>query len=132
MSLTNYGENLVANYAFNTESVTRPTAWYVGLHTEDPTEAGDTGEVTTGEDADYVRKAVTFGAASSGQVASTGAISWTVNSGSAGYTVTHVVFYDALTSGNAIAYGALASGSRTLSASDVLTFNTGELVVTVD
>lgn len=130
-ALTNHGENLGLNFLFNTETVTRPTAWYVALHTEDPTEAGNVGEVVTGTDADYVRKSITFGAESGGQVLSTNQVSWTVNSASAGYTVTHISICDAASAGNVIAKGALLA-SRTLAANDVLTFNVGEIVASLD
>jgi len=69
MSFTTYGENLLINWAFNVDSVTRPTAWFVAIHTADPTETGATAEMVVGTDADYVRQAVTMGTSSSGSSA---------------------------------------------------------------
>lgn len=131
MSLTNTAENLLLDWLFTTNSVTRPTAWYVALHTEDPTEAGTVGELTTSEDADYVRKAVTMGDAADGQSLSENSISWTVNSGSSGFTVTHGSVWDAATGGNCLMTGELVT-PRVLAANDVLPFNIGEIVATLD
>jgi hypothetical protein len=129
-ALTDHAEVLALNFLFNTETATRPTAWYVALHDGDP---GDTGanEITTSEDADYARKSVTFGAASGGQCLSASQVSWTVNSGSAGFTVTHASIWDAATSGNCLIAGELAV-HRTLAANGVLTFEIGEIIATAD
>jgi len=42
MSFTNTYETHVLNYVFTATSVTRPTAWYIGLVTADPTDTGST------------------------------------------------------------------------------------------
>lgn len=131
--LTNHGEDLLCTWLFTTTAATRPTAWYVALHTGDPGEVGSANEVVVGTDADYVRKSVTFAdpVASSGQVLSNASVSWTVNSGSAGYTVTHASIWDASTAGNCLMKGQLPV-SRTLAASGVLTFAIGEIIAAMD
>ena len=58
MSLTNAFETSTLQYLFTTGSVTRPTAWYLGLFTSDPTETGSAGTEVSG--GGYARKAVTF------------------------------------------------------------------------
>jgi len=131
MSLPNYSENLLLAWMLTTGSATRPTAWYVALHTADPTETGAVGEVVVGTDSAYVRKAITMGAPSGGQSLSTSQVSWTVNSGSAGYTVTHASIWDAVSSGNCLFSGALAV-PRALVASGVLTFEIGEVVAALE
>ncbi len=45
-SFSDYTENLVLNYVFTTNSVTRPTAWYVGLFTAAPSDSGGGTEVS--------------------------------------------------------------------------------------
>ena len=133
MSLSNFAENLLLDWMFTADAPTaaaRPTAWYVALHTGDPGETG-ANEVLVATDADYVRKAVTFGAASSGANASTAQVSWTVDAASAGYTVTHASIWDAETAGNCLISGALTS-PRTLAALGVLTFEIGEVIAALD
>jgi len=48
MSLSNTFETDVLEWLFTNTSVTRPTAWYVGLFTTDPTDAGTGTEVSGG------------------------------------------------------------------------------------
>lgn len=130
-AFTNYGETLLLKYMFTTEALTRPTAWYVALHTGDPGEVGTANEVVVGTDADYVRKSLTFTTPTADQAPSASAVSWTVNSGSGGYTVTHISICDASTSGNVLMKGALAV-PRVLVANGVLTFEIGEIIAALD
>jgi hypothetical protein len=131
--LTNFAEDLLTKWLFTTTAATRPTAWFVALHTADPTETGAVGEVEVSTDADYVRKSITFDdpVSGSGQVLSDSAVSWTVAAGSAGYTVTHASIWDASTAGNCLMKGALPI-SRVLAASGVLTFAIGEVIAAMD
>jgi hypothetical protein len=48
MSLTNAFETSTLKYLLTTDSVTRPTAWYVGLFTSDPTDTGAAGTEVSG------------------------------------------------------------------------------------
>lgn len=132
-ALTNYAEELLLTWMLTASSATRPTAWYVSLHLSDPGETGAAGEVTTGEDADYVRKSITFAdpVSASGQVVSTGAVTWTVNGASAGYTVSHLMISDALTAGNPLVKGALPVPVA-LVAGQVLTFSIGDIIAALD
>lgn len=127
--LTNFGEDLLVTWMFTTSAATRPTAWFVALHTGDPGETGADDEVVVGTDADYVRKAITFDdpVSGSGQCLSDAAVSWTVDTGSAGYTVTHASIWDAETAGNCLMKGQLPV-ARTLVADGVLTFAIGEVI----
>lgn len=130
-AFTNYAEDLLLDWAFTTDSVTRPTAWYVALHTADPGETGATAEVVVGTDADYVRKSVTFASAVSGQSLSSGAVSWTANAGASTYVVTHVSIWDASTAGNCLMKGELLV-PVTQNASDTFTIPIGDLVAALD
>ena len=48
MSLTNAFETSTLQYLLTTDSVTRPTAWYIGLFTSDPTDTGAAGTEVSG------------------------------------------------------------------------------------
>ena len=58
MSLTNAFETSTLKYLLTTDSVTRPTSWYVGLFTSDPTDTGAAGTEVSGSA--YARTAATF------------------------------------------------------------------------
>jgi hypothetical protein len=131
MSFTNFGEDLLLKWAFTDSAVTRPTTWFVALHEGDPGETGVDNEVVVGTDADYVRKAVTFADPVDGQALSDSAVSWTVEAGSAGYTVTHGSIWDAATDGNCLIKGQLPV-ARALVAGGILTFNVGEVIAALD
>jgi len=126
MSFTNDLETRVLQWALTTGSPTRPTAWYVGLFTAAPGEAGGGTEVSGNA---YVREAVTFTV--SGDTASNNAaIEWPTATGSWG-TITHVAVFDADTSGNMLAYASLTA-SKTISTGDVLRIPSGDLDVTLN
>jgi len=131
MSFTTYGENLLINWAFNTDSVTRPTAWFVALHTADPTETGAVAEMVVGTDADYVRQAVTMGTSTTGSSASTTQVVFTPAVAAGTYAVTHVSIWTASTAGSCIMYGVLAT-SRSISNANPLTFEIGEIIAALD
>lgn len=131
-ALTNFAELLLLKWMLTTDSVTRPTAWYVATHTGDPGETGATDEVTVGLDSDYIRKTVTFNTPhGDGLTENVASVSWTVNSGSGGYTVTHISIWDAATAGNCMFKGSLEV-ARVLVALGVLTFNADEIIAALD
>lgn len=125
-ALTDYAEKRALDYLF-TGSV------YVELHTGDPGEDATANKVTTSNDADYVRKIVTMAATTlgTGISLSSTAVTWTVNTASAGYTVTHISLWDALTAGNALMKGALISPA-VLVGDDVFTIAAGQIVAQLD
>lgn len=126
--LTNYAEKRALDYL-----LTGGVTVFVELHTGDPGEDATDNEVTVALDADYVRKAVTMGAATLGvgKSVSTTAVSWTVNAASAGYTITHLSLWDALSGGNAIFKGELVA-PETLAANDVYTIDAGLIIAELD
>ena len=130
-ALTNYSENLFLDWMFTTGPAVRPTAWYIALHTADPTEAGNEAEVVVGDDADYVRKAIVFDAAVSGQALSVTQVAWTPASGAAAYQVTHISICDAETAGNVLMKGALLV-PRTIDNANPLVISIGDIVAAVD
>lgn len=126
MSFTNDLETRVLQWALTTGSPTRPTAWYVGLFTAPPGEAGGGTEISGNA---YTREAVTFTV--SGNLATNdAAIEWPTATGSWG-TITDVAVFDASTGGNMLVYATLTA-SKTISTGDVLRIPAGDLDVTLD
>ena len=126
MSLTNTFETRVLEWLLTTGSPTRPTAWYLGLFTGAPGEAGGGTEVSGGS---YVREAVVF-TVSGDTATNNAAVEWPVATANWG-AITHVAIFDALTSGNMIAYAAL-SAAKTIETGDVLRIPATDLDVTLD
>lgn len=126
MSFSNEFETRVLQWTFTTDSPTRPTAWYIGLFTTDPGEAQGGTEVSGNG---YARKAVTF-TVSGDTATNSAAVEFDVATGSWG-TISHIAVYDALTSGNQIAYAALTA-SKTIETGDVLRIPSGDLDITLD
>ena len=110
---------------FTTDSVTRPTAWHVGLFTTDPTDA-DSGTEVSGTS--YAREAVTF-SVTDDTASNTAAVEFTA-AGSNWGTVSHIGIYDASTGGNLIAHAALTA-SKAIDTGDVFRIPTGDLDVTL-
>jgi hypothetical protein len=126
MSFTNTLETRVLQWALTNGSPTRPTAWWVGLFTAAPGEAGGGTEVSGNA---YTREAVTFTV--SGNLATNdAAIEWPTATGTWG-TITHIAVFDAETSGNMLVYATLTS-SKTIASGDVLRIPSGDLDVTLD
>lgn len=126
MSFSNTYETNVLTWTFTTGAVTRPTAWYIGLFTDNPGEAQGGTEVSGGS---YVREAVTF-TVSGDTATNSAAIEWPVATATWG-TITHIAVYDASTSGNQIAYAALTN-AKTIASGDVLRIPAGDLDITLD
>lgn len=126
MSFSNEFETRVLQWTFTTGSPTRPTAWYIGLFTDNPGEAQGGTEVSGNG---YARKAVTF-TVSGNTASNSAAVEFDVATGSWG-TISHIAVYDAETSGNQIAYSALTA-SKTIETGDVLRIPSGDLDITLD
>ena len=126
-----YAELRTLDFWFKANSLTTnaPANVYVSLHTGDP---GDTGanEATTGG---YTRKAQTFGSAATATDGTTSISSnadITIGPFSGSATFTHMGIWDASSSGNFIAGGALSS-SRSVVSSDQIKFNSGNITVSL-
>lgn len=126
MSFSNYLETNVLGHVFGGSAYTAPTTLYLALFTSNPDEDGSGTEVTGGA---YARQTVAF--TISGNTASnTAAVEYATATESFG-TVSHVGVYDALTSGNLMAYAALTS-SKAIDVGDVFRVPTGDLDITLD
>ena len=128
-SFTNYTENLLLTYLLTAGSVTRPTAWYVGLFTSAPSDAGGGTEVSG---SGYTRMS-TGTMTVSGTVTSAvnaAAIEFPAASGGNWGAITHAAILDASTSGTMLAWAPLTVG-RTINDGDVFRFPASSLTVTL-
>lgn len=124
---TDYLELEWMKYAFTATAMgTRPTAWYLALHTADPTEPGNVGECSY---SGYARQSITFSQAAN-VCTSTNSQAFPAIAGSS-QTITHFSIWDAASSGNCLFKGALDLG-KTFAVSDVPNFATGEVIISVD
>lgn len=128
-SFTDYTENLVLNYLLTANSVTRPTAWYVGLFTAAPSDPGGGTEVTG---SGYARKVTgTMSVSGTDTTAmNSAAIEFAAASGGNWGTITHAAIFDALTTGNMLAWAPLTT-SRTINDGDVFRIPASSLTVTL-
>jgi len=127
--LSDYGEDLVLNWLFTTNSATRPTAWYVALYTVAPTDTGGGTEVSGGS---YARQSATFTVSGTGPTTASNSASIEFPTATASWgTVVAASIYDASSGGNMIAYANLTT-SKAIDTGDVLRFNSGTLDITLD
>jgi hypothetical protein len=120
-------ENNVLDHYFRNQASGAPATVYLALFTSAPTDAGGGTEVTGGG---YVRKAITFSAASGGVVSNSALVSWTASGASFG-TVTHAALMTSVSGGNYMAWGALTA-SKLVNDGDTLQFPTTNVSVTLD
>lgn len=120
-------------YNFTTDSVmARPTAWFVGLHKSAPGRTG-AGELTTGDDANYVRKAVTFAVTDVEvdgiyEAKNTGDVTFAAAAVGASYTVTHLSVWTAASGGTLLGTLTLSVPLPTVEAA-INSFAVGDIVL---
>ena len=128
MSLTNAFETSTLQYLLTTDSVTRPTAWYVGLFTSDPTDTGTAGTEVSGNG--YARVAATF-TVTDNTASNSAGVEFAAASGGNWGTVGWIGIMDASSGGNMIVHSALTA-SKVIADGDVFRIPTGDLDVTLD
>ena len=126
MSLTNAFETHTLQYLLTAGSITRPTAWYVGLFTADPTDTGSLSNEVSGNA--YARTAVTF-SVTNDLATNSAAVEFPAASGGNWGTITHIGVIDASTSGNMIIHSALTT-AKAINDGDVFRIPTGDLDIT--
>lgn len=124
MSIANFLEDTLLNLVFNATSYSGQSTVYVKLHTGDPGE-----DCTSNAATETTRKAVTFGASSTGTISNDADITWT--NVSTGETYSHISIWDNLTTGNPLWYGQLTA-NKTVNAGDTFTIATGDLDVSLN
>jgi hypothetical protein len=128
---SNYLENKILDHVLTATGYTAPTTRYLalftantGLETNSPSS-----EVSTSGSA-YIRKAVTFAAASSGSSATNATVTFDAATATWG-TITHVAVMDAETSGNVLFWGAVTT-SKTIETGDTFQVSSGNLSISLD
>jgi len=104
MSIANYAELKILDHATGRASWTAPSGVYLQLHLGDPGENG-----TANTAAETTRRQVSWSAASSGSISSSGVVEWT--NVAASETYSHWSMWDASTSGNCLWTGALSTAA---------------------
>jgi len=137
MSFSDYLEDKILDHVFGGSAYTAPTTLYVGLFTS---AASDSAAGTEISGNGYARQtaAFTVSGTSPTTAASSANIEFPEATGSWG-TVTYAGVFDALTSGNMLAYAELTDPSdfttplsKVISTGDILRINAGNLKVTLD
>ena len=126
MSLSDTFETTTLKWLLTADAVTRPTAWYIGLFTVAPSDAGGGTEVSGGS---YARKAVAF-TVSGNLATNSAAVEFDVATADWGI-ITSVAVFDAVSGGNMIAYATLTA-SKTIANGDVLRIPLNDLDITMD
>jgi|TARA_B110000977_G_scaffold103700_1_gene135447 hypothetical protein len=126
MSFTNFLETEILDHVFAGAAYTAPSQHYLGLFTAAPGEAGGGTELSGSA---YARQTVDF-ATSGATTSNDAAIEFPTATGSWG-TVTHVGVFDAVSSGNLMAYATLSS-SKAIATGDVFRVPTGDLDITLN
>jgi len=125
--LTDFAENLLLEWMMTGNAATRPTAWYVALHTSAPTDAApSTGELSGNG---YARQSM-----ASTVVADTADndadLTFGPNTTLAWGTVTHASVWDAVTAGNCLWHGALTT-AKAIDIGDEFKISAGNLTLTL-
>lgn len=118
-------ENELLDHVFRNSAYTPPAAVYLALYTVAPTDAGGGTQVSGGG---YARQAITFGVASGGAISNTSAVGFTAAGANFG-TIVAVGIFDALTTGNLLAWKAITSVA--INDGDTLNFPIGDVDVTL-
>ncbi len=122
---SDYLENALLNHVLRNVALSSPVTVYVALFTVAPTDSGGGTEVSGGS---YARQAVTFAAPSGGVVANSGSVTFPVASAPWG-TIVDMAIFDALTVGNMLYYGVLAT-SKIVGTGDQISFANASITVT--
>lgn len=132
-AMSDYLEDALRNWFKGTALPAVPTNFYCGLFTVAPSDSGGGTEVSGNA---YARQALspaagtwTSGAAGTGQIQNTAAITFPAATPGAWGTVVAFGIFDALTAGNLVIHGAL-SANKTVGIGDVFQFAAGALSIT--
>lgn len=127
-AFSDYLENKVLGHVFGGTAYTAPTTLYVALYTVAPSDTGGCTEVSGGG---YAMQTSTFNVSGTNPTEATNASAIEYPEATANYgTVVAVGVFDALTSGNLLAYSTLTT-SKTIDSGDVFRINSGNLDITL-
>jgi hypothetical protein len=126
-SFSDYLEDALLKHVFTNTGYTSPSTLYVGLYTTAPSDAGGGTEIAG---SGYARKSVSFTVSGTSTLATNSAVvEFDAATGSWG-TVVAVGIFDALTSGNLLAWSELTT-SKAIATGDILRIPSGELDITL-
>jgi len=128
-SFTNYTENLALTWLFTGSSATRPTAWFVGLFTAAPSDAGGGTEVT-GSGYTRVATGTISGSGTATTFTNAAAIEFGAASGGDWGTIGWAAIFDASTSGNMIAWAPLTT-AKAINDGDIFRIPANSLSITL-
>lgn len=129
MSFSDYLENKLLDHAFKGSAFTQPANIHVGLFTSAPSDSGGGTEVSGNGYARQVHN--TWGAAGGGSKTNSGDVFFNVATGGGWGTVTHFAIFDAATSGNMLAWGALTV-PKAINDGDQARFVSGAVTISLD
>jgi len=126
--MSDYFEDAIRNWFKGTVFPTAPANVYIGLFTAAPSDAGGGTEVSGNA---YARQPIaqaawTSGAAASGEIHNTNAVTFPAATPGAWGTVTHFGVFDAVTAGNLLMWNALGA-SKVVAINDIVQFGAGQL-----
>lgn len=131
--MSDYLEDALTGWFRGTSFPAATGSLYVALFTAAPSDSGGGTEISGNA---YARQALskatgswTLGAAGSGNITNTAAITFPAATPALWGTVTHFALFDALTVGNMIVWGALTA-SKAVGVGDVFQFAAGQLSIT--
>jgi hypothetical protein len=128
-SFTDYTENLALTYLFTTGSVTRPTAWYVGLFTAAPSDTGGGTEVSGSAYARVVTGTIS-GSGTATTFTNAAAIEFAAASGGNWGTIGWAGIFDASTGGTLLAWAPLTT-SKAINDGDIFRIPASSLSITL-
>lgn len=134
MSASDFAEDIAVRFLFTTDVIsTRPTTWFVSLHTADPGETGLNEVTNPGIDTAYARVTATFVVtATPGQVKNSVTVTFPAAAAvAANYTVTHFGIWSAVTAGDFLG-GASLDVAKVVEDGTALSFAINDLVIEVN
>jgi hypothetical protein len=128
-SFTDYTENLALTYLFTTGSATRPTAWYVGLFTASPSDAGGGTEVS-GSGYTRVVTGTISGSGTATTFTNAAAIEFAAASGGNWGTIGWAGIFTASTGGTLLAWAPLTT-AKAINDGDIFRIPASSLSITL-
>lgn len=129
-SFSDYWEDKILDYIFDKASLTPPMI-YLGLSTADPTDDGTSLAEPSGSAYERVQtSAGDWNTASGGSLENASEITFPMATSPWG-TMTHFALFDAVISGNMLAYGEL-NPSKLIGSGGIAKFAIGDLVLSLD
>jgi hypothetical protein len=128
-SFTDYTENLALTYLFTTGSATRPTAWYVGLFTAAPSDAGGGTEVSGNGYARVVTGTIS-GSGTATTFTNAAAIEFAAASGGNWGTIGWAGIFTASTGGTLLAWAPLTT-AKAINDGDIFRIPASSLSITL-